>query len=259
MRKSFLVDEPLSALDPTLALQTIHVLQAEATARNATLICSLHQVEIARACFTRIVALRDGKIVFDAASADVSDAMIEQLYRNKADPAPQFEVRGGEPGRGEAPLLKNANAAMPRDPAWRGRLIGAAVVLLVLWPMLVQAEFKPWILWDAQSLAATWQFLASFVPPAHSLEFLQLVAISSWETIAMATAGMALAMLGAIPLTLLVTERLSISRIGSGTSRRWPPPCATQSARCWCCCAACRNWSGPCYWCASSAWDRRRA
>jgi phosphonate transport system permease protein len=113
-------------------------------------------------------------------------------------------------------LLKSANAALPRDPAWRGRLTGAAIVLLVLWPMLVQAEFKPWILFDAQSLAATWQFLASFVPPAHSLEFLQLVAISSWETIAMATAGMALAMLGAIPLTLLVTERLSISRIGSG-------------------------------------------
>ncbi|MNU62154.1 Phosphate-import permease protein PhnE [compost metagenome] len=111
-------------------------------------------------------------------------------------------------------MLKST--AMPRDPAWRGRLTGAAVVLLVLWPMLVQAEFKPWILWDAQSLAATWQFIASFVPPAHSLEFLKLVAVSSWETIAMATAGMALAMLGAIPLTLLVTERLSISRIGSG-------------------------------------------
>ncbi|PKB20453.1 PhnE/PtxC family ABC transporter permease [Janthinobacterium sp. 64] len=111
-------------------------------------------------------------------------------------------------------MLKNT--ALPRDPAWRGRLTGAAIVLLVLWPMLVQAEFKPWILWDAQSLAATWQFIASFVPPGHSLEFLQLVAVSAWETIAMATAGMALAMLGAIPLTLLVTERLSISRIGSG-------------------------------------------
>ncbi|MBE3024823.1 ABC transporter permease [Janthinobacterium sp. BJB1] len=111
-------------------------------------------------------------------------------------------------------MLKST--ALPRDPAWRGRLSGAAIVLLVLWPMLVQAEFKPWLLWDAQSLAATWQFIASFVPPAHSPEFLQLVATSAWETIAMATAGMALAMLGAIPLTLLVTERLSISRIGSG-------------------------------------------
>ncbi|KAB8052589.1 ATP-binding cassette domain-containing protein [Janthinobacterium rivuli] len=88
----FLVDEPLSALDPTLALQTIHVLQAEATARNATLICSLHQVEIARACFTRIVALRDGQVVFDLPSSEVSDAMITELYRNKADPTPLLEV-----------------------------------------------------------------------------------------------------------------------------------------------------------------------
>jgi len=88
----FLVDEPLSALDPTLALQTIAVLKAEAAERNATLICSLHQVEIARSSFARIIGLRDGRIVFDAAREDVSDAMIAALYHNKADPAPAFEV-----------------------------------------------------------------------------------------------------------------------------------------------------------------------
>jgi len=103
-----------------------------------------------------------------------------------------------------------------RDPAWRGRLVVAAMAIIVLWPMLVMAEFKPWILFDAQSLAATWNFLASFFPPAHSLEFLQMVARATWETIAMATAGMTLALLGAIPLTLLATERLSISRLGTG-------------------------------------------
>ena len=74
-------------------------------------------------------------------------------------------------------MLTAARSAMPRDPAWRGRLVTAAVI--VLWPMLVQAEFKPWILWDAQSLDATWQFLSSVVPPAHSAEFLQLVLVSS--------------------------------------------------------------------------------
>jgi phosphonate transport system ATP-binding protein len=86
----FLVDEPLSALDPTLALQTIAVLQDEARARNATLICSLHQVDIARSCFPRIIGLRDGKIVFDAARLDVSDGMIAALYQNKADVSPPF-------------------------------------------------------------------------------------------------------------------------------------------------------------------------
>ena len=81
-----LVDEPLSALDPTLAVQTLAVLQAEATRRDATLICSLHQVALARAHFPRIVGLRDGRIVFDAHRDDVTDAMIDALYRNAATP-----------------------------------------------------------------------------------------------------------------------------------------------------------------------------
>ena len=81
---AFLVDEPLSALDPALSLQTLAVLQQEATARNATLVCSLHQVELALSQFHRIVGLRDGRIVFDAARADVTEAMIAALYRNAA-------------------------------------------------------------------------------------------------------------------------------------------------------------------------------
>jgi phosphonate transport system ATP-binding protein len=77
---AFLVDEPLSALDPALAQRTLSVLQREAQARNAALVCSLHQVELARAYFPRIVGLRDGRIVFDAPRAEVSDAMIARLY-----------------------------------------------------------------------------------------------------------------------------------------------------------------------------------
>jgi phosphonate transport system ATP-binding protein len=78
--KLLLVDEPLSALDPTLALQTLHSLQREARARQATLICSLHQVELARAHFPRVIGLRDGRILFD--SPEPSQQMIDELYRN---------------------------------------------------------------------------------------------------------------------------------------------------------------------------------
>ncbi|WP_394780289.1 phosphonate ABC transporter ATP-binding protein [Undibacterium sp.] len=80
--KLLLVDEPLSALDPTLALQTLRSLQEEASTRNASLICSLHQVELARAHFPRIIGLRDGKIMFDAHT--VTDDMIAALYSNTA-------------------------------------------------------------------------------------------------------------------------------------------------------------------------------
>ena len=77
-----LVDEPLSALDPALSQLTIATLQQEATARGATLICSLHQVDIALANFPRIVGLRDGRIAFDLPRMEVSDVMIAKLYKN---------------------------------------------------------------------------------------------------------------------------------------------------------------------------------
>lgn len=78
----FLVDEPLSALDPRLSRQTLAVLQDEATRRKATLICSLHQVDLALENFPRIVGLRHGRIVFDLPRAQVTDTMIATLYQN---------------------------------------------------------------------------------------------------------------------------------------------------------------------------------
>ena len=100
--QAMLVDEPLSALDPTLALQTLNILQREAAARNATLVCSLHQVELARAHFPRIVALRDGRVVFDAPREAVTDEMIAALYRNAREelndiPAASFPADMGTP------------------------------------------------------------------------------------------------------------------------------------------------------------------
>ena len=90
--EAFLVDEPLSALDPTLALQMLHVLQQEAARRNATLICSLHQVELALSHFPRIVGLRDGRVVFDAARAEVTEEMIAALYQNADAPESRSPV-----------------------------------------------------------------------------------------------------------------------------------------------------------------------
>ena len=89
--QAFLVDEPLSALDPALAQQTLAVLQREAEKRNATLVCSLHQVELARHHFPRLIGLRDGRIVFDAKREAVSDAMIAALYGNASADSPFSE------------------------------------------------------------------------------------------------------------------------------------------------------------------------
>src|SRR5450830_1941345 len=82
-----LVDEPLSALDPALSQLTLTTLQQEAAARNAALVCSLHQVDLALAHFNRIVALKEGRLVFDLPRAQVTQAMIDALYLNEQPPA----------------------------------------------------------------------------------------------------------------------------------------------------------------------------
>ena len=115
-----------------------------------------------------------------------------------------------------------SNQTVPADPAWRGRITAFVVALVILWPMLVASEFTPWTLMDAQSLRAAGRFLAGFVPPAHSPEFLMIALEATWQTIAMATAGMTLALVAAIPMTLMVTERLSVSRIGQPNTGRLP-------------------------------------
>src|SRR5450830_1546329 len=85
--QALLVDEPLSALDPALSQLTLTTLQQEAAARNAALVCSLHQVDLALAHFNRIVALKDGQLVFDLPRAQVTQAMIDALYLNEQPPA----------------------------------------------------------------------------------------------------------------------------------------------------------------------------
>ncbi|NVD71051.1 ABC transporter permease [Duganella sp. BJB1802] len=105
------------------------------------------------------------------------------------------------------------------DPAWRRRVTATVVCLLILWPALVVTEFKPWILFDWQSISATGRFLADFLVPAHSAEFLAMLLEQTWLTVAIATSGLALALLGAIPATLIVNEQLSISRLGTGRMR----------------------------------------
>jgi phosphonate transport system permease protein len=111
--------------------------------------------------------------------------------------------------------------APQRDPAWIARLSWTLAAALLLWPLVVATEFKPWVMFEAQGRQATGQFLASFLPPALGGEFLLMVARESWRTVAIATAGMTLALLLALPLALACTGALSVSAL-SGRMARGP-------------------------------------
>lgn len=106
-----------------------------------------------------------------------------------------------------------------RDPdAWR-RATWALVAVAVLWPLLLIAQFRPAALFDSHNLEVMGGFLGQFYPPQLSGDFLALTLKATIETLAMATAGTALAMLLAIPLGLVLAHSLSISRIGPGPNR----------------------------------------
>lgn len=109
-----------------------------------------------------------------------------------------------------------------RDPAWRRRLTWSLAALVLLWPLLVATQFKPWLLVDETSLQATLAFLRAFLPPAASLVFLEEILAAAWVTLAIATTGLCLALLLAVPLTVLATSRLSISRLGRRRMNRVP-------------------------------------
>jgi phosphonate transport system permease protein len=117
----------------------------------------------------------------------------------------------------------NSTLASPlqHDPQARRRATGLLIAVVVLWPMLVLAEFRPMALFDAGNLQVMRGFLASFLPPSTSAEFLGLLLQATLQTLAIATAGIALSFLIALPLALVVTHSLSISRIGPGDGRWW--------------------------------------
>ncbi|MSQ50815.1 MAG: ATP-binding cassette domain-containing protein [Betaproteobacteria bacterium] len=89
-----LADEPVSSLDPALALQTVKLLCADAQARNATLVASLHAVDLALSCFPRIVGLREGNVAFDLPTRQVTDALLHELYAIEGETLP---TQGNDP------------------------------------------------------------------------------------------------------------------------------------------------------------------
>jgi len=101
----WLVDEPLSSLDPSRAAQAIDTLTRAARECGATLVTTLHQVDVATR-FPRVIGLRDGELQFDLPSREVTRARLAALYAQHeeellgAAPPPPDETPDGA----QAPL-----------------------------------------------------------------------------------------------------------------------------------------------------------
>lgn len=82
-----LADEPVASLDPARAEDLIAMLVGIAKERHLTLVVSLHSVELALKYFSRILALRQGRLLFDRPSGDVSPGHLKALYALEGVPA----------------------------------------------------------------------------------------------------------------------------------------------------------------------------
>jgi phosphonate transport system ATP-binding protein len=78
--KIILADEPVSNLDPKLMREIMNLLQKICKEDQITLVVSLHFLELARKYATRIIGLRNGKIIFNNKPSELTEESIVNIY-----------------------------------------------------------------------------------------------------------------------------------------------------------------------------------
>jgi phosphonate transport system ATP-binding protein len=86
-----LADEPVSSVDPSLAVSIVALLRDLSHETRKTLLMNLHSVELALGYFPRIVGIRDGRVHFDLAPDQVTPELLAELYAGHRDDELQLE------------------------------------------------------------------------------------------------------------------------------------------------------------------------
>ena len=76
-----LADEPVASLDPKSADLIMSLIKKINKELNITVICNLHQVDLAMKYSDRITGLLEGQIIFDQNSSNIEKKSIEKIYR----------------------------------------------------------------------------------------------------------------------------------------------------------------------------------
>lgn len=84
-----LADEPVASLDPEISGQVMDVLFRSCVEDRITVICSLHQVDLALGWANRLIGLRDGEVVLDTrVDSELDQSVVMEVYR-RLDPTGQ--------------------------------------------------------------------------------------------------------------------------------------------------------------------------
>ncbi|MBU1229934.1 MAG: phosphonate ABC transporter ATP-binding protein [Proteobacteria bacterium] len=91
-----LADEPVASLDPAKSEEILDLLLEICREDGICTVVSLHQVDLARKFADRIIALKDGRVVFDAPPSELSESALEEIYSSGGDVSSQPEEETGE-------------------------------------------------------------------------------------------------------------------------------------------------------------------
>lgn len=86
--KIVLADEPVASLDPELAIQVMTALERVAREDGVLTLINIHQVDLARRFADRLIGIAQGEVVFDGSPNQLTDDMLDRIYRFDVDPAP---------------------------------------------------------------------------------------------------------------------------------------------------------------------------
>lgn len=85
-----LADEPVASLDPESAGVVMNLIREIAAERGLTVVCSLHQVDLALGWGDRIVGLRHGEVVLDTPATGLSKAQVMEIYGRVTTPTSEL-------------------------------------------------------------------------------------------------------------------------------------------------------------------------
>lgn len=86
--KMILADEPVASLDPVLAHSILGYLEKLNQEEGITIICSLHFLDLVQRYATRVIGLREGRLVFEGDANDIkqlSDERFREIYGEEAE------------------------------------------------------------------------------------------------------------------------------------------------------------------------------
>jgi phosphonate transport system ATP-binding protein len=82
--KLMLADEPVASLDPATSHSVLKYIEQLNRERGVTVLCSLHFLSLARRYGTRIIALKEGRLVFDGLPEEIDDRRFKEIYGEEA-------------------------------------------------------------------------------------------------------------------------------------------------------------------------------